>query len=148
MICSAVSFPKSAGPSRPGKAAPAEEGPDESQCALGQAHPPHTRVPTAGTESPCALGQVHLPHTRVPTAGLTFLQELGPQRGTLRLPFQLKMFHWGSEGPSEGRQGVFIQVLALQRQHGRRLTLVHCSFENQHVRRCISLTQARFSPLT
>lgn len=125
MICSAVSFPKSAGPSRPGKAAPAEEGPDESQCPLGQAHPPHTRVPTAG---------------------LTFLQELGPQRGTLRLPFQLKMFHWGSEGPSEGRQGVFIQVLALQREHGRRLTLVHCSFENQHVRRCISLTQARFSP--
>ena len=50
MICSAVSSPKSAGPSRPGKAAPAEEGPDKSQCApwARRTHP-QTRIWTAGT---------------------------------------------------------------------------------------------------
>lgn len=41
------------------------------------------------------------------------------------------MFHWGSEGSGEGGQGIFIQVLALQWQHGRRFTLVHYSVKKQ-----------------
>lgn len=57
------------------------------------------------------------------------------------------MFYWGSEGSGESRQSIFIQVLALQRQHGRRFALIHCSEPTQHVRRCVSLTQAQFSQL-
>lgn len=85
----------------------------------------------------------HAPRSQAPARdpALTFLQELGPQRRALWLPLQLEVFHRRGEGTGEGRQGAFIQVPALQRQHGGRLALSCCPFENQHKVRCVSLTQ-------
>ena len=119
-----ASLPKPAGPPRPG-------------CA-GRPQPQADRGP--GTPSPASQAPP-APADRGPA--LTLLQQLGPQRGALWLPFQLKVLHRGGEGARECRQGVFVQVLALQREHGGRLALVHCS-ESRRVRRRTSARRPHF----
>lgn len=56
---------------------------------------------------------------------LTLLQQLCSQGCTLGLPLQLEMFDGRCEGSHQSGQRTFIQVLAFQRKHGRRLALTH-----------------------
>lgn len=82
----------------------------------------HIFYPTPRSLPPIAVGRgVYWPLLNE----LTFLQQLCSQGCTLGLPLQLEMFDGRCEGSHQSSQCTFIQVLALQRKHGRRLALAH-----------------------